>query len=70
MPLLGVDLLRDARDGRLYVAEVNSSGNVWAFSSAIGRAMQERLGASYESQFDAMARAARVLVDETRRRAL
>jgi len=67
--LLGVDILRDAVSGKLYVLEVNSSGKVWGFSSQRGRAMQERLGARYETQFDGLSRAARVLAEETRRRA-
>jgi hypothetical protein len=69
VPLLGVDILRDAASGKLYVVEVNSSGKVWGFSSERGRSLQERLGSAYESQFDAMSRAARVLIAETRRRA-
>ena len=69
IPLLGIDILRDAVSGKLYVVEVNSSGNVWTFSSERGLAVQERLGRPYESQFDAMARAARVLAEQTRRRA-
>jgi hypothetical protein len=69
IPLLGVDILRDAVTGALSVIEVNSSGKVWGFSSERGRAMQERLGARYETQFDGLSRAARVLVEETRRRA-
>lgn len=67
--LLGVDILRDAVTRELYVIEVNSSGLVWGFSSQRGRAMQELLGARYESQFDGLSRAARVLAEETRRRA-
>ncbi len=69
IPLLGVDILRDAITRKLSVLEVNSSGKVWGFSSERGRAMQERLGARYETQFDGLSRAARVLADETRRRA-
>jgi hypothetical protein len=69
IPLLGIDILRDADSGELYVIEVNSSGRCWGFSSKRGAAMQERLGRRYESQFDAFARAARVLAEETRRRA-
>jgi hypothetical protein len=67
IPLLGVDVLRDAASGALCVIEVNSSGRCWGFSSKRGRAMQERLGRRYESQFDGLARAARVLVEQTRR---
>ena len=68
-PLLGVDILRDADGGQLQVIEVNSRGGCWGFSSRKGAAMQERLGARFETQFDAFSRAARVLAEETRRRA-
>jgi len=69
IPLLGIDILRDAVTRELHVIEVNSSGQVWGFSSKRGRAMQERLGARYEAQFDGMSRAARVFAEEARRRA-
>jgi hypothetical protein len=61
-----VDVLRDAASGRLYVIEVNSSGRCWGFSSQRGRAMQQVLGHRYEAQFDGLARAARVLAEQTR----
>jgi hypothetical protein len=69
IPLLGVDILRDADSGRLHVVEVNSRGGCWGFSSRKATAMQQILGRPFESQFDAFARAARVLIEETRRRA-
>src|SRR5690606_38938341 len=37
LPLLGVDVVRSALDGRLYVLEVNSLGYSWHFSSPTGR---------------------------------
>ena len=69
IPLLGVDILRDADSGQLHVVEVNSRGGCWGFSSRKATAMQQILGRPFESQFDAFARAARVLIEETRRRA-
>jgi hypothetical protein len=69
IPLLGVDILRDAATGRLYVIEVNPGGRVWGFSSRRGRAMQAALGQPFDSQWNGLARAARILVEETRRRA-
>jgi hypothetical protein len=69
VPLLGVDILRDANGGQLYVVEVNASGRVWGFSSERGEQLQQRLGGRLEAEFDSMARAARVLIEETRRRA-
>jgi hypothetical protein len=47
--------------------EVNASGRVWGFSSDRGTAMQQHLGGRYESQFDGLARAARVLAEQARR---
>jgi len=69
VPTLGVDILRDADSGALHVVEVNSRGGSWGFSSRRVRAMQQVLGRPFESQFDAFARATRVLIEETRRRA-
>ena len=66
IPLLGIDILRDAESGALHVIEVNSSGQCWGFSSGLGNSMQERLGHRYESQFDAFARASRVLIEQAR----
>jgi hypothetical protein len=67
VPLLGVDILRDADTGQLWVMEVNAGGRVWGFSSDRGTAMQQHMGGRYESQFDGLARAARVLAEQTRR---
>jgi len=66
IPLLGVDILRDADSGQLHVVEVNSRGGCWGFSSRKATAMQQILGRPFESQFDAFARAPRVLIEETR----
>jgi hypothetical protein len=42
MPILGIDVLRDAATRELYVLECNSGGNTWHFSSKIGERI--RLG--------------------------
>ena len=68
LPLLGVDVVRSAIDGRLYVLEVNSLGYTWHFSSPTGRLVQERFGLDLEGQFDGRNRAAELLCDQTRRR--
>ncbi|HEX5066375.1 MAG TPA: ATP-grasp domain-containing protein [Myxococcota bacterium] len=67
IPALGVDILRDVESGALHVIEVNSRGGSWGFSSRKVAAMQQVLGRPFESQFDAFARAARVLTEQTRR---
>ncbi len=69
IPLKGVDLLRDAADGRLYVLELNCGGNTWHFSSqhfAEHRAKEgPQVGLQRRQQFDVMRTAARVLVKKT-----
>jgi hypothetical protein len=42
IPMLAVDIIRDARTGALYVLECNPGGNTWHFSSEIGEKL--RLG--------------------------
>lgn len=69
LPVLGIDIVRDANSGQLYVIEVNSCGQVWHFSSHTGLGIQSHAKINFESQFDGIHKAARVLVDETRRRA-
>ena len=61
LPLLGVDVIRDAETGKLYVTEVNASGYVWHFSSPKGLETQKQFGYSMESQFDGRRKAAGIL---------
>lgn len=61
IPVLGVDVIRDANDGKLYVTEVNASGYVWHFSSPKGIETQKQFGYSMESQFDGRRKAAGIL---------
>jgi hypothetical protein len=68
-PLLGIDIIREHGTGKLYVMEVNSGGSTWHFSSRTGRIIQETFGFRYESQFDGFRKAAKILVDQTRREA-
>lgn len=42
IPMLAVDIIREAATGRLYVLECNPGGNTWHFSSRIGEKL--RLG--------------------------
>ncbi len=65
MPLLGVDILRNAATGELAVAEVNSLGHNWNF----GPAFAASFGIDIEGQFDGIRKAAYVLAEETQRRA-
>jgi hypothetical protein len=42
IPMLAVDIIREAKTGKLYVLECNPGGNTWHFSSRIGEKL--RLG--------------------------
>jgi hypothetical protein len=42
IPMLAVDVIREAATGKLYVLECNPGGNTWHFSSSIGEKL--RLG--------------------------
>ncbi len=61
VPLLGVDILRDAGTGELFVIEANSLGITWHFSTPRGLAFQEQFGFDLGAQFDGRRKAARVL---------
>jgi hypothetical protein len=67
IPLLGVDVVRDAGTGRLFVLEVNASGYVWHFSSKAGRSIQRDFDLCLESQFDGIRKSAMILISEARR---
>lgn len=69
VPLVGCDVIRDHRNGRVYVLELNPGGNTWHFSSqyfAASRAAEGELSNMRLKQFDAMNLAAHVLVQRTR----
>lgn len=69
VPVKGIDILREAATGALYVLELNCGGNTWHFSSHQQAAARVENGAEFERaryrQFDAMRTAARVLVART-----
>ena len=67
IPLLGVDIIREQPSGKLYVIEVNSAGDTWHFSGAVGESIQRDAKVNFESQFDGLKAAARVLVEQTHR---
>ena len=70
VPVKGVDILREAGTGALYVLELNCGGNTWHFSSRQQAEARAENGPEFERQryrqFDAMRTAARVLVAKTR----
>jgi amino acid adenylation domain-containing protein len=65
VPLLGVDILKDAMTGRLLVSEVNSLGHNWNFGPDFATAFRLDI----ERQFDGLRKAASILAEETRLRA-
>ena len=62
--LLGIDIVRDAFTGRLYVLEVNSGGYVWHFTSRMGLGVQKQFGLNFESQFNGRRKAAQILASK------
>ena len=67
-PLQGVDIVREASTGRLFVLEANPGGNTWIFSKG---EMSARLKNALKvgrliDPFDAFTTAAKVLVERTR----
>jgi hypothetical protein len=60
VPLLGVDILRDAESGQLFVVELNSLGYTWHFSSP-WREPHADFGLGLDAQFNGRRRAAAVL---------
>ena len=67
-PLQGVDIVREASTGRLFVLEANPGGNTWIFSNGD---MSDRLKTALKVErlsdpFDAFTTAAKVLVERTR----
>jgi hypothetical protein len=67
-PLQGVDIVREAATGRLFVLEANPGGNTWIFSKGdMSTRLQKALGVERLSDpFDAFATAAKVLIERTR----
>lgn len=63
VPLLGVDILRDANTGELFVVELNSIGYSWHFSSPAGVRFQAEFGFELSAQFDGRRKAARLLAE-------
>src|SRR6478735_8311067 len=62
VPVLGVDIVRDAGSGELFVLELNSLGYSWHFSSPSGIRFQAEFGFELSAQFDGRRKAAGVLV--------
>ena len=73
VPLLGIDVIRDAATGLLYVLEINAGGNVWHFSSPMWAERRVRFPdvvKRMHEQYGAFDTAARALIAATRRLAI
>jgi hypothetical protein len=65
IPMLGIDILKNAVTGELAVIEVNALGHNWNFGPAFADAFRIDI----TQQFDGLRKAAYVLAEETQRRA-
>jgi hypothetical protein len=65
-PVLGVDIIRESQSGRLYVLEVNPHGCVWHLSSPLSRKIDPSHVRDLYTQFNALDRAADILIEKTR----
>jgi hypothetical protein len=72
VPLQGVDIIREAGSGQLFVLEVNPGGNTWIFSKGdMTDRLKKSLGVhQLTAQFDAFKTAAKVLIERTRAEAM
>ncbi len=66
IPVLGQDIVRDLKTGKLHCLEVNPYGSTWHFSSDVGRSIQSANEIDFEKQFDAFNKAADILIRKTR----
>jgi hypothetical protein len=64
--VLGVDIIRERQSGRLYVMEVNSHGTVWHLSSPLAKTFDPQHIRERYAQFNALDRAADLLIQKTR----
>ena len=64
----GIDIIREAGSGKLYLLEANPGGNTWIFSKGdLTTRLKAALGVErLTDQFDAFRIAAKVLIERTR----
>lgn len=70
VPVFGIDIIREAGSGRLYVLELNSGGRTWHLSSDHGLGHQRDHGLDYYGQFNALGQITDALIAATRRLAV
>ncbi len=64
--VLGVDIIRESQSGRLLVLEVNPHGDVWHLSSPFAKTIDPEYARARYTQFNALDRAADLLIQKTR----
>ena len=69
IPVLGVDMVREAATGTIYLLEVNPSGYTWHISSDYSDNLRREHHIDYRTQFGAIDIIADALIDATRREA-
>ena len=61
-PVIGIDIIRSSKSGKLYILEANM-GNVWHFSSKLGEAIRERIGVeTMRNQHDVFSKVASAII--------
>ena len=69
-PLIGVDIVREQTTGQFHVFEANPHGAVWHFSSPFARTLSPDAVRQRYAQFNALERAADLLIEKTRAEAV
>jgi glutathione synthase/RimK-type ligase-like ATP-grasp enzyme len=69
IPVLGIDVIREAETGLLFALEVNAGGLTWHSSSDLGIQLQRDRAIDFHAQFGALDIIADALIDVTRREA-
>ncbi|MEZ2331479.1 hypothetical protein AB6802_17305 [Mesorhizobium sp. RCC_202] len=66
IPSLGVDILRDAATGKLFLIEINPVGDSWMLCGPAGRNIQSQFGLDFYKQFGALDIIAEASIEATR----
>ncbi|WP_137930232.1 ATP-grasp domain-containing protein [Mesorhizobium comanense] len=67
IPSLGVDILRDAATGELFLIEINPVGDSWMLCGKAGRGIQEQFGLDFYKQFGAIEIIAETSIEAARK---
>ena len=69
IPVLGVDVVREATSGNLYILEVNAAGYTWFSANYYEELLKKKHGLDLANQFGALPVIADALIEATRRAA-